>query len=85
MIYSIYADRIEQVVTPIIKSNPRLLFSVAQSIEPTTVLPASETYSSVGETTAITDWSNLYQYFSKFPNFKNIIVQSFEYFLQAKN
>ena len=85
MIYSINANRIEQVVTPIIKSNPRLLFSVAQSIEPTTVLPASETYSSVGETTAVTDWSNLYQYFSKFPNFKNIIVQSFEYFLQAKN
>jgi outer membrane protein TolC len=84
MFYTTNTDRIKQIITPIIKAHPELSFSVAQSIEPTTILPPDETYAKKGKEGALKSWIKLYQYFSKFTNFKGIIVQSLEDFLGAK-
>jgi|GEM_PF-6146173 len=85
MFYTTNTDRIKQIITPIIKAHPELSFSIAQSIEPTTVLPKDETYVSIGKEGALKSWVKLYQYFSKFTNFRGIIVQSLKDFLGAKN
>lgn len=84
MLYTTNINRVKQVVTPIVMSHPELLFSIAQSIEPTTILKENETYASKGKPNALKSWATLNKYFSQFPNFKGIVVQSLEDYLGCK-
>ncbi len=78
MAYTTNQNNLLTTVVPIMRSEPELHFSVAQSVEPS--LPNTESYNSEGRQRALAAWQTLAKQLRNEHNFNGIIVQSLENF-----
>ncbi|HEX6592136.1 MAG TPA: hypothetical protein VF050_09060 [Moraxellaceae bacterium] len=85
MVYSSNPVAVAERVLPVLKAYPRLKFSVAQSVEPASVLSAQESYAAQGRARFLKSMQQLNAALSTQPNFSGIAVQSWEDYQRMKD
>lgn len=84
MIYSSNPASVAERVLPILKAYPTVKFSVAQSVEPASVLSAEESHASVGKAQFWKEMQQLNAALASQANFAGIAVQSWEDYRSMK-